>query len=79
MDGTPFKVLETPQPPIGEEVSDGKEGEENSNSSCFVAILKNNSRRSPPLTRGRKSHKERRVKEAESSNYQESMIDFMLR
>jgi hypothetical protein len=79
MDGTAFRVSTTPQPPIGEEVSNGKEGEGISNSPSFADVLKKDSRYSPPLTKGSKSNKDHRVKEAESSNFQQSITDFLLR
>jgi hypothetical protein len=52
---------------LGRRFGDEKEGEENSNSPSFADVLKKDSCHSPPLTRGRKSHKEHREKEAESS------------
>jgi hypothetical protein len=78
MDGTLFRVSTTPHVAIGEEVGDGKEGEEISNSPSFADVLKKDSRHSPPLTRGKKSHKEHRVKAEESSSFQQSMTDFLL-
>lgn len=64
MEGTPFRVSITPHVPIGEEVGDDLEGEENYDSPYFADVLKNDSCHSPPLTRGRKSHKEHTEKEA---------------
>jgi hypothetical protein len=78
MEGTPFRVSITPHP-IGELVGDVLEGEENYNSPSFADVLKMDSHHSPPLTRGRKSHKKRREKEAESSilsGSQKSLRDF---
>jgi hypothetical protein len=62
VDGTPFRVSTTPHAPIGAEVDDGKEGEDNSNSPSFVDVLKNDSCHSPPLKRERKYNKEHREK-----------------
>jgi hypothetical protein len=81
LDGTPLRVSTTPHAPIGEEVGGDLEGEENSNSPSFADVLKKDSCHSPPLTRGKKSHKELREKEAESSIKscsQQSMRDFLL-
>jgi len=64
MDQTPFRVSATPQPNIGEEVGDGKEGEEIYNSPSFADVLKKDTYHSPPLTRGRKSHKDCQVNSA---------------
>jgi len=49
--------LAKPHAPVGEEVGDEREGEENYNSPSFVDVLKKDSLPSPSLTRGGKSNK----------------------
>jgi hypothetical protein len=66
VDRPPIGVSTTPHenPSVGEEIGDSWEGED-PKSPSFTEILKKNPRPSPPLTRGRKSNKNHREKEAE--------------
>jgi hypothetical protein len=70
VDGTPIWVSITPNekdsPLVGEEIGEVREGEESSKSPSFAKISKKNPHPSPPLTRGRKSNKKCREKEAKS-------------
>ena len=70
MDRTPIWVSTTPHekdsPLVGEEIGEVREGEDSSKSLSFAKISKKNPHPSPPLTRGRKSNKKCREKEAKS-------------